>query len=103
MGGEGAWHRAQWVCLCLNLNTNNLICIVLSFCFAFLSFHIVYVSHPSCRYVDLLLGEFKHYKTRLDHGGISKEVSIRQFMINSFSLYPPLYIDFHSLNFYAGV
>jgi hypothetical protein len=46
MGGEGAWHRAQWVCLCLNLNTNNLICIVLSFCFAFLSFHIVYVSHP---------------------------------------------------------
>ena len=30
-----------------------------------------------CRYVDLLLGEFKHYKTRLDHGGISKEVSVR--------------------------
>ncbi|GJN20040.1 hypothetical protein PR202_gb07363 [Eleusine coracana subsp. coracana] len=26
-------------------------------------------------YVDLLLGEFKHYKTRLDHGGISKEVT----------------------------
>ncbi|XP_062205104.1 uncharacterized protein LOC133907097 [Phragmites australis] len=25
-------------------------------------------------YVDLLLGEFKHYKTRLDHGGISKEL-----------------------------
>ncbi|KAG6503672.1 hypothetical protein ZIOFF_035996 [Zingiber officinale] len=25
-------------------------------------------------YVDLLLGEFKHYKTRLMHGGISKEV-----------------------------
>lgn len=25
-------------------------------------------------YVDLLLGEFKHYKTRLAHGGISKEV-----------------------------
>lgn len=25
-------------------------------------------------YVDLLLGEFKHYKTRLVHGGISKEV-----------------------------
>ncbi|KAG1355013.1 syndetin [Cocos nucifera] len=24
-------------------------------------------------YVDLLLGEFKHYKTRLAHGGISKE------------------------------
>lgn len=27
-----------------------------------------------CRYVDLLLGEFKHYKTRLAHGGIRKEV-----------------------------
>lgn len=27
-----------------------------------------------CRYVDLLLGEFKHYKTRLVHGGINKEV-----------------------------
>jgi len=26
------------------------------------------------RYVDLLLGEFKHYKTRLAHGGIRKEV-----------------------------
>ncbi|XP_038694223.1 syndetin-like isoform X2 [Tripterygium wilfordii] len=25
-------------------------------------------------YVDLLLGEFKHYKTRLAHGGINKEV-----------------------------
>ncbi|XP_022732608.1 syndetin-like isoform X2 [Durio zibethinus] len=25
-------------------------------------------------YVDLLLGEFKHYKTRLGHGGIHKEV-----------------------------
>ncbi|KAF3793420.1 Syndetin [Nymphaea thermarum] len=25
-------------------------------------------------YVDLLLGEFKHYKTRLAHGGIRKEV-----------------------------
>ncbi|KAG0457416.1 hypothetical protein HPP92_022573 [Vanilla planifolia] len=25
-------------------------------------------------YVDLLLGEFKHYKTRLANGGISKEV-----------------------------
>ncbi|KAG4198428.1 hypothetical protein ERO13_A05G084400v2 [Gossypium hirsutum] len=25
-------------------------------------------------YVDLLLGEFKHYKTRLAHGGIQKEV-----------------------------
>ncbi|XAR60054.1 hypothetical protein NMG60_11033286 [Bertholletia excelsa] len=25
-------------------------------------------------YVDLLLGEFKHYKTRLAHGGIKKEV-----------------------------
>ncbi|KAL5717048.1 hypothetical protein ACHQM5_010128 [Ranunculus cassubicifolius] len=25
-------------------------------------------------YVDLLLGEFKHYKTRLAHGGIDKEV-----------------------------
>ncbi|KAK8940988.1 hypothetical protein KSP39_PZI009858 [Platanthera zijinensis] len=25
-------------------------------------------------YVDLLLGEFKHYKTRLAHGGIAKEV-----------------------------
>lgn len=25
-------------------------------------------------YVDLLLGEFKHYKTRLAHGGIHKEV-----------------------------
>ncbi|KAJ4970113.1 hypothetical protein NE237_003212 [Protea cynaroides] len=25
-------------------------------------------------YVDLLLGEFKHYKTRLTHGGIHKEV-----------------------------
>ncbi|XVF19818.1 hypothetical protein REPUB_Repub11eG0143500 [Reevesia pubescens] len=25
-------------------------------------------------YVDLLLGEFKHYKTRLQHGGIHKEV-----------------------------
>ncbi|XP_038979589.1 syndetin-like isoform X2 [Phoenix dactylifera] len=25
-------------------------------------------------YVDLLLGEFKHYRTRLAHGGISKEV-----------------------------
>ncbi|KAF0928586.1 hypothetical protein E2562_006030 [Oryza meyeriana var. granulata] len=29
-------------------------------------------------YVDLLLGEFKHYKTRLDHGGISKDVSMSQ-------------------------
>ncbi|KAK2980296.1 hypothetical protein RJ640_006294 [Escallonia rubra] len=27
-----------------------------------------------CIYVDLLLGEFKHYKTRLAHGGIKKEV-----------------------------
>ena len=26
------------------------------------------------RYVDLLLGEFKHYRTRLAHGGIHKEV-----------------------------
>ena len=26
------------------------------------------------RYVDLMLGEFKHYKTRLAHGGIRKEV-----------------------------
>lgn len=26
------------------------------------------------RYVDLLLGEFKHFKTRLAHGGIRKEV-----------------------------
>ncbi|KAL8497821.1 hypothetical protein ACS0TY_021239 [Phlomoides rotata] len=25
-------------------------------------------------YVDLLLGEFKHYKTRIAHGGIQKEV-----------------------------
>lgn len=25
-------------------------------------------------YIDLLLGEFKHYKTRLEHGGINKEV-----------------------------
>uniref|UniRef100_A0A1D1YUT6 Coiled-coil domain-containing protein 132 n=1 Tax=Anthurium amnicola TaxID=1678845 RepID=A0A1D1YUT6_9ARAE len=25
-------------------------------------------------YIDLLLGEFKHYKTRLEHGGIDKEV-----------------------------
>ncbi|MQL84150.1 hypothetical protein Taro_016654 [Colocasia esculenta] len=25
-------------------------------------------------YVDLLLGEFKHYKTRLEHGGVKKEV-----------------------------
>ncbi|KAM6573725.1 hypothetical protein CsatA_017805 [Cannabis sativa] len=25
-------------------------------------------------YVDLLLGEFKHYKTRLTHGGIRKEL-----------------------------
>lgn len=33
----------------------------------------------SCnRYVDLLLGEFKHYKTRLAHGGICKEVSSSQ-------------------------
>ncbi|XP_024199450.1 syndetin isoform X2 [Rosa chinensis] len=28
-------------------------------------------------YVDLLLGEFKHYKTRLAHGGIRKEVQDR--------------------------
>ncbi|KAF9684812.1 hypothetical protein SADUNF_Sadunf04G0157500 [Salix dunnii] len=28
-------------------------------------------------YVDLLLGEFKHYKTRLAHGGIHKEVQDR--------------------------
>ncbi|KAK4358646.1 hypothetical protein RND71_020875 [Anisodus tanguticus] len=27
-------------------------------------------------YVDLLLGEFKHYKTRLAHGGIRKEVRV---------------------------
>ncbi|KAF5744797.1 hypothetical protein HS088_TW07G00377 [Tripterygium wilfordii] len=27
-------------------------------------------------YVDLLFGEFKHYKTRLTHGGINKEVLI---------------------------
>nr|CAB3500231.1 unnamed protein product [Digitaria exilis] len=33
-------------------------------------------------YVDLLLGEFKHYKTRLDHGGISKEVSVRELTTN---------------------
>ena len=26
------------------------------------------------RYVDLLLGEFKHYKTRIAHGGIRQEV-----------------------------
>ena len=38
---------------------------------------IVWTSFCS-RYVDLLLGEFKHYKTRLDHGGISKEVSLSQ-------------------------
>ena len=33
-------------------------------------------SHTSYidRYVDLLLGEFKHYKTRLAHGGIHKGV-----------------------------
>lgn len=28
-------------------------------------------------YVDLLLGEFKHYKTRLAHGGVCKEVQER--------------------------
>jgi hypothetical protein len=28
------------------------------------------------RYVDLLLGEFKHYKTRLAHGEIRKEVMV---------------------------
>ncbi|KAJ0020795.1 hypothetical protein Pint_32028 [Pistacia integerrima] len=28
-------------------------------------------------YVDLLLGEFKHYKTRLAHGGIGKEVMVK--------------------------
>lgn len=27
-------------------------------------------------YVDLLLGEFKHYKTRIAHGGIRKEVML---------------------------
>ncbi|KAE8656753.1 hypothetical protein F3Y22_tig00116997pilonHSYRG00281 [Hibiscus syriacus] len=27
-------------------------------------------------HVDLLVGEFKHYKTRLGHGGIKKEVLI---------------------------
>lgn len=29
------------------------------------------------RYVDLLLGEFKHYTTRLANGGIRKEVRVR--------------------------
>lgn len=43
------------------------------------------VSHPpSCinSYVDLLLGEFKHYKTRLAHGGIQKEVTFFTSIIN---------------------
>lgn len=38
-------------------------------------------------YVDLLLGEFKHYKTRLEHGGISKELQqlLLEFGIESIS------------------
>ena len=46
-----------------------------------------------CRYVDLLLGEFKHYKTRLDHGGISKEVSVRELINSSLSFFLPLSFD----------
>lgn len=33
-------------------------------------------------YVDLLLGEFKHYKTRLAHAGIDKEVIFCGKVIN---------------------
>jgi len=44
-----------------------------------------------CRYVDLLLGEFKHYKTRLDHGGISKEVSVRELINSSLSFFLPFF------------
>uniref|UniRef100_A0A0E0R224 Syndetin C-terminal domain-containing protein n=1 Tax=Oryza rufipogon TaxID=4529 RepID=A0A0E0R224_ORYRU len=44
-------------------------------------------------YVDLLLGEFKHYKTRLDHGGISKEVLINGLLhIVSANVRPKLQI-----------
>ncbi|KAH9660434.1 syndetin [Citrus sinensis] len=39
----------------------------------YLKILIGHISIP-LRYVDLLLGEFKHYKTRLAHGGIHKEV-----------------------------
>jgi hypothetical protein len=38
MGGEGAWHRAQWVCLCLNLLNKqfNMYCFEFLFCLSFL-------------------------------------------------------------------
>ena len=40
------------------------------------------------RYVDLLLGEFKHYKTRLAHSGVRNEV------INRAELYRSYHIKF---------
>jgi len=55
-----------------------------------------------CRYVDLLLGEFKHYKTRLDHGGISKEVSVRELINSSLSFFLPLSFDLTLFYFYPG-
>jgi hypothetical protein len=44
------------------------------------------------------LGEFKHYKTRLDHGGISKEVSVLELTNISFSFV----FSFPFLYLYAG-
>lgn len=38
-------------------------------------------------YVDLLLGEFKHYKTRLAHAGIDKEVIFCGKVINCTDFY----------------
>jgi len=37
------------------------------------------------RYVDLLLGEFKHFKTRLAHGGIRKEVLLSFIIMKQYS------------------
>jgi hypothetical protein len=37
------------------------------------------------RYVDLLLGEFKHFKTRLAHGGIRKEVLLLFIIMKQYS------------------
>uniref|UniRef100_A0A0D9XM42 Syndetin C-terminal domain-containing protein n=1 Tax=Leersia perrieri TaxID=77586 RepID=A0A0D9XM42_9ORYZ len=57
---EIAWLKGLWLVVCVLIvnwsATDDVVCT------------------PCYSYVDLLLGEFKHYKTRLDHGGISKEL-----------------------------
>lgn len=97
MGTERPWDGAQWVCSLgiIFFHYKSL----LSFCLFFFPVLFSYFPIDSChylcfnkslitwwglsdmscsmnRYVDLLLGEFKHYKTRLAHGGIHKEVNI---------------------------